>query len=624
MDSDYIANLNWIPSLSNENQTINKIFKEKNLEENLINLGHYNLDKNSIEKIVLKLKNTKFKKIKKLKILFITDLTLSFFYDRLKFSFLKYGIKKENSEVKFENFYKLNFLKIKEQFDFVFVKLDVNKFLTIKDLEINSNTNKLVKEKTNQLSSFLKGIKLRTKCNLIISNFNLSEISAYGNFDYLVNFSLNGVIKLINENLYKISIKEKYFKVFDLNSISNLVGSANFINNTLYSISKINYDLKYNGYLSERFSSLCASLIGKVKKVIVLDLDNTLWGGILGDDGYEGINLDSNDAVGEGFLKFQKTLLNYKNSGIILAVSSKNFEKNVIAAFDKNSKMIIKKKDISIFKCNWENKANTIQEISEILNLNLAPCIFLDDNPVERNLVRKFLPKVTVPELPEDPVNYAKFLHVASYFNKDTITNEDRKRTDDYISNLKRTESKINFKDYKDYLKSLNMVATYKIFEKKYIDRITQLIMRSNQFNLTTRRYNEKKIFEIMSNKKYCPIKIELKDKFSDNGIISLVILKFEKDICEIDSWIMSCRVLERGLEKATMKLLLDICNKKKIKKLLGKYIRTEKNDLVKDHYEKLKFRKIYKDKNNTDYQLILKDINDSTYNNEIKIYKKF
>ena len=121
------------------------------------------------------------------------------------------------------------------------------------------------------------------------------------------------------------------------------------------------------------------------------------------------------------------------------------------------------------------------------------------------------------------------------------------------------------------------MVATYKIFEKKYIDRITKLIMRSNQFNLTTRRYNEKKIFEIMSNKKYCPIKIELKDKFSDNGIISLVILKFEKDICEIDSWIMSCRVLERGLEKATMKLLLDICNKKKIKKLLGKYIRTEK-----------------------------------------------
>ena len=156
MDSDYIANLNWIPSLSNENQTINKIFKEKNLEENLINLGHYNLDKNSIEKIVLKLKNTKVKKIKKLKILFITDLTLSFFYDRLKFSFLKYGIKLENSEVKFENFYKLNFLKIKEQFDFVFVKLDVNKFLTIKDLEINSNTNKLVKEKTNQLSSFLK------------------------------------------------------------------------------------------------------------------------------------------------------------------------------------------------------------------------------------------------------------------------------------------------------------------------------------------------------------------------------------------------------------------------------------------------------------------------------------
>ena len=260
--------------------------------------------------------------------------------------------------------------------------------------------------------------------------------------------------------------------------------------------------------------------------------------------------------------------------------------------------MIIKKKDISIFKCNWENKAKSIQEISEILNLNLDSFIFLDDNPVERNLVRKFLPKVTVPELPEDPVNYAKFLHVASYFNKDTITNEDRKRTDDYISNLKRTESKINFKDYKDYLKSLNMVATYKIFEKKYIDRITQLIMRSNQFNLTTRRYNEKKIFEIMSNKKYCPIKIELKDKFSDNGIISLVILKFEKDICEIDSWIMSCRVLERGLEKATMKLLLDICNKKKIKKLLGKYIRTEKNDLVKDHYEKLKFRKIYKDKN--------------------------
>lgn len=624
MDSNYIASLNWFPYLINENKSVGKLLKDKNFEDKIIEISKYNLQKKSIDKIIVKLTKEKLKKFKKKKILFITNLTLEFFYERLKFSFLKYGIFLEKYEIKFDNFNKVNDLKINEEFDFIFVYLDCRKFITTEEIRLNLSKSALIKNKVNQFYSYLLKVKKQYKSHLIVSNFNLSEVNTLGNYNDLVPFSLNGVIKTINQQLFELSSKSRLFKIFDLHSISNLIGSINFFNNTLYNISKINYDLKYNNYMSERFSSLCASLIGKEKKVIVLDLDNTLWGGILGDDGYNGINLDINDPIAEGFLNFQKIILNYKESGIILAVSSKNFEENVKNVFDKNSKMILKKKDISVFKCNWENKAKSIQEISNILNLNLDSFIFLDDNPMERNLVRKFLPTVTVPELPEDPVNFTKFISIASYFNKDTITNEDRKRTDDYISNFKRVESKVTYNDYNKYLKSLGMIATFRIFEKNNLDRIFQLIMRSNQFNLTTKRYNEKKILDFISHKNYFPIMVELKDNFGDNGIISLIILNFNKKYCEIDTWIMSCRVLERGLEKAIMKIILDVCKKKSIQKIVGKYIQTEKNDLVKYHYDKLNFKKIEQNKSDyITYELILKNIQQKSYNSEIKILNK-
>jgi FkbH-like protein len=335
---------------------------------------------------------------------------------------------------------------------------------------------------------------------------------------------------------------------------------------------------------------------------IVLDLDNTLWGGTLGDDGYDNISIDNQTPQGKVFFDFQKIVLNLKKRGILLAICSKNFEKNVKQAFEKNPNLVLKYKDFVSVKANWNNKANNIQNISKELNIGLDSFIFLDDNPAERELVRTFLPNVTIPELPSDPSYYKDILLNNFYFDLISLSKEDVSRSKTYISNFKREKLKEKFNDFNSYLRSLKMVCEYSSFKKEDYDRIVQLFLRSNQFNFTTTRYSLKDIHNIISDKMRVTFQFSFKDKFSNYGIISLIIGTIKKNELFIDNWVMSCRVLNRTLENFILNSIVKYCKIKKIKKIVGIYIQTKKNSLVKKLYIDLGFLRINNPKNSLQF----------------------
>jgi FkbH-like protein len=330
---------------------------------------------------------------------------------------------------------------------------------------------------------------------------------------------------------------------------------------------------------------------GKFKKCLICDLDNTLWGGVIGDDGLEGIQLGHELGVGKIYTEFQLWIKKLKDRGIIICVCSKNNEEIAKEPFEKHPDMILHLDDIAVFQANWGTKIDNIRTIQTILNIGFDAMVFLDDNPFERNIVRENIPDITVPELPEDPADYLEYLYSLNLFETVSYSSNDSNRTKQYQIDSQRVSLQKTFTNEADFLKSLDMISVVKGFDKFNTPRAAQLSQRSNQFNLRTIRYTEADIEKIGNDSHYKSFALSLSDKFGDNGLICVVILeKQDADTLFVDTWFMSCRVLNRGMENFTLNILVRYAKKNGFKKIIGEYIPTPKNKLVKDHYINLGF----------------------------------
>ena len=337
---------------------------------------------------------------------------------------------------------------------------------------------------------------------------------------------------------------------------------------------------------------LLAAQQGRSFKCLALDLDNTLWGGVIGDDGLEGIVLGQGSAAGEAFVAFQRYAQALSQRGIILAVCSKNDDNNARLPFEAHPDMILRPADIACFVANWDDKPANLRRIAERLNIGIDAIVFVDDNPFERHLVRRELPQVAVPELPDDPALYARCLAQAGYFEALQVTDEDLERTRQYQETLSRESLRASATDLRSYLESLRMELRWQPFERIGLPRIVQLINKTNQFNLTTRRYTEAEICEAMADPRVLTLQLRLVDQFGDNGIIGIVIGRFEENGSDmlLDTWLMSCRVLGRQVEEATLNLVAAQAAELGAHRLIGEYRPTAKNGMVREHYAKLGF----------------------------------
>ena len=348
-------------------------------------------------------------------------------------------------------------------------------------------------------------------------------------------------------------------------------------------------------FYGELVARILSARQGRSAKCLVLDLDNTLWGGVVGDDGVEGIKLGQGSALGEAHLAVQRHALDLSRRGIILGVCSKNDEEVALAAFENHQEMILRRSDIACFVANWDDKATNIRRIAKTLNIGLDAIVFLDDNPFERNLVRSELPMVLVPELPDEPALYPRRLAEAGYFEAVSITDDDAGRTHQYQASLARETLRATSSDLEGYLRSLQMELVWAPFDHAGLQRIVQLINKTNQFNLTSRRYTEAEVAALMGDLQVLTLQIRLLDRYGDNGIIGIVIGRrtdaSAPDEIELDSWLMSCRVLGRGVEKATLAVVAEEARRLGVRRLRGIYCPSSKNGMVKDHYPGLGFQ---------------------------------
>ena len=369
---------------------------------------------------------------------------------------------------------------------------------------------------------------------------------------------------------------------------------------------KLPFSDQYVPLYADHVGRLLAAMRGKARRCLILDLDNTLWGGVIGDDGLEGIKLSQGDATGEAHLTVQQLALTLRDRGIVLAVSSKNTDSVARRPFKEHPDMLLKEEHLAVFQANWEDKATNIRAIAESLSLGLGSLVFLDDNPVERELIRRELPEVAVPELDDDPAQFARTLAAAGYFEALHYLDEDRQRASMYQTNARRLGAMQQMGDMDSYLRSLDMRLVVSDFDPTTRARVTQLINKSNQFNLTTRRYTEAEVAALESTPGVMTLHARLVDRFGDNGIICVVICRAgSRSVWTIDSWLMSCRVLGRKVEQAVLNEVLLRARASGIDTLVGVYRPTDRNAMVRDHYRKLGFQQIVaRDESATTWEL--------------------
>ncbi|MNQ43373.1 hypothetical protein D3C85_571000 [compost metagenome] len=446
-------------------------------------------------------------------------------------------------------------------------------------------------------SNELEGIEniyssLSANLNAKVIYYNYTEIddSIFGNYANKTESSFLFQLRKLNYELMVFASNNANLYLCDLSSIQNQVGKGNFFQTSIYINTEMVLSIDVLPLVASKTIDLINSLNGKFKKCVILDLDNTLWGGIIGDDGIENIHIGSL-GIGKAFSEFQYWIKKLKNRGIIVAVCSKNTESVAQEPFEKHPDMVLHLDDISVFIANWENKADNIRQIQSILNIGFDSMVFLDDNPFERNIVRENIPEICIPELPEDPADYLEYLYTLNLFETISFSNEDAERTKLYQIEAKRASVQQKFTNEDDFLQSLNMLSLVESFNKFNTPRVAQLSQRSNQFNLRTVRYVEADIERLIVDEESFTFSFTLEDKFGDNGLICAIILQQENsDVLFIDTWFMSCRVLKRGMENFVLNTVVDFAKENGFTTLRGEYLPTAKNEMVKDHYFNLGF----------------------------------
>jgi FkbH-like protein len=476
---------------------------------------------------------------------------------------------------------------------------------------------KLINKTFNKYKSIWNSLTKKFNCTIIQNNFEYMPFSSLGNLESTKIYGKINFLTKLNLKFFEQSSVMKNLIINDINLLSAKIGIDKWYNDSFYFNYKYALSHEAIPILSHSILKIIISIIGKSKKCLVVDFDNTIWGGIVGEVGPDNIEIGNNSPVGEIFLRFQKYIYDLTTKGVILAGCSKNDHKNAISGLHNKSN-ILKEGDFSIIKANWKNKVENILSISKLLNIGLDSIVFVDDSKFERELVRSQLPMVEVPNIGNEPEKYIFHIDRAKYFENVSLSKEDLTRSSYYKTNIKRETEKVKYSNYNSYLSSLKMETNLKWFEKKNINRITQLINKTNQFNLTSKRLRMEEVIKISKTSNFFAISGDLKDKFGDNGLVTVLIGKKKNKKLEIIIWLMSCRVFSRNLEFAMFDYLVKLCKKNKISNIHGNYIKSEKNFIVKDFFKTLNFKKIKNGKNNTKWEFKI----GNKYTNKNKIIK--
>jgi FkbH-like protein len=443
-----------------------------------------------------------------------------------------------------------------------------------------------------RLTTIWEAIRKHTAVPVIQSNFALPVERIFGNFDQKVGDSLYAVVGALNLSIAEQARSRNQVFINDVEAIASYVGRETWFENRLWNMYKVFCALVHLPRVAKNILDVALSIRGRAVKCVVLDLDNTLWGGVIGDDGVHGIALSAH-GDGEAFYDLQSFVLELQKRGILLAVCSKNNPENALKPFLEHPEMVLKRDHITVFTANWENKADNIRKIRETLNIGFDSMVFLDDNPFERNLVRSLLPGVIVPELPEEPADYVRAICELNLFETSSFSAADAQRTELYRQRAERAEAETQFSSVEDYLKSLDTVITVGRFDPPRLPRIAQLFQRSNQFNLTTQRRTEAECEALMNDADAHPIYAALRDRLGDHGLIGIVIAQSRAEDLFVSDWLMSCRVLTRGVEQFLMNHCVEHAQRLGKTSIAAEFRPTAKNAMVKDFYAQFGFQKI-------------------------------
>lgn len=458
---------------------------------------------------------------------------------------------------------------------------------------LNEQKASLADDRLNFVTSICENPILSDK-KIVYFNYPEIEDTIFGSYANKVTSSFTFQVRKLNYELMNLSQHYPNLFVCDIAALQNKLGRDFMFASNVYVSTEMVLSIDALPYVASRVMDIVCAIKGQFKKCLILDLDNTVWGGVIGDDGLEGIQLGHGLGIGKAFTEFQMWIKKLKQRGIIICVASKNNEDTAKEPFEKHPDMILKLDDIAVFQANWETKVDNIRTIQGILNIGFDSMVFLDDNPFERNMVRENIPGIIVPELPVDPGDYLEYLYSLNLFETANYSNADKDRTKQYQVEAKRVSLSKTFTNEADFLKSLNMVSNVSGFTKFNTPRVAQLSQRSNQFNLRTIRYTEADIKAFAENPDVIDLSFTLEDKFGDNGLIAVVIMKRQNaETLFVDTWFMSCRVLKRGMENFTLNTMVGYAKAAGYKKIIGEYLPTPKNKMVENHYANLGFAKI-------------------------------
>lgn len=463
--------------------------------------------------------------------------------------------------------------------------------------ESEESINQLLEKDYARFEMMWKKIKEKYNCTIIQNNFDLCFYRMLGNRDSWDYHGFNNYILRMNEKFAEYARNTGNFYISDLLYAQAEHGINNFSDPKYWYLYKYVISVPYIPYFAYNLANIIKSIYGKNKKALVLDLDNTLWGGVVGDDGVEGIEIGHETSMGQAYTEFQKYLKNYLSMGVVLTINSKNDYENAIKGLN-HPEGTLKPNDFVVIKANWDPKALNITKIAKELNLGEDALLFVDDNPAEREICNQNNPLVVTPNIGEIS-DYIKTIDIGGYFEVTTFSNDDIGRNQMYKQNKERNEFEASFQNYDEYLKSLKMTGIIGQFNDIYLQRITQLTNKSNQFNLTTKRFTEAEMVEAKNDKKRITLYGKLIDKFGDNGVVSVVIGKEEdKETLGIELWLMSCRVLKRNMEEAMLDELVKRAKEKGYRRLVGYYYKTEKNNMVRFLYKDFGFKLLSESEN--------------------------
>ncbi len=482
---------------------------------------------------------------------------------------------------------------------------NIEKLPTIMDSE--DEIDRMLSNESQKFVKMWDQLTVKYHCPIIQNNFEMPYYRLMGNKD---SSDIHGTINYINHlnaEFYAYAQMHDNFYICDINYLAADYGLKAWADPFYWYMYKYALSIPAIPLLSYNIANIIKSILGKNKKGLVLDLDNTLWGGTIGDDGAENIALGPEEAAGQAYSEFQKYIKSHQQLGVILSINSKNDYENAVKGLNHpNSEL--KPDDFVEIKANWKPKSDNFEEIASDLNVLPESLVLVDDNPMERDIVKRKFPKVSAPDL-ERVEHYIEVIDRSGFFEVTTLSKDDLNRNKMYKQNAERSKLQVSCDNYEEYLQSLEMKATIEAFTPVYMARIAQLTNKSNQFNLTTRRYTQSELEEISNSSDYITLCGRLEDKFGDNGVVSVVIGHIMENECHIELWLMSCRVLKRNMEFAMMDVMVAKCREMGLKYIKGSYYPTAKNAMVKDFYQLQGFEKIHGDDiGNTEWQLDLTD----------------